>query len=252
MASQTLNDGHAPRSRFSRALPIAVLIAIVAVLAPVISHYYVIFYLQSFSYGESSAIPYALEKLGSENAGIRAAAAHGLSMIGPKARQAVPQLLEALRNDNRDVASSAAVALGSIDGTSPEVIAALVAGLDHDDWQVRSYCANAIDEIGPRAWTAIPKLRELVSDPRMGWVAVRTLGELNARIAIPEITAFLGNSESRAQAEGIDALGKLQPLPQGTIKELERLRNDEDEVVRDAARRVLGVKSSVDLSGEKE
>jgi HEAT repeat protein len=144
----------------------------------------------SAGHDQASMIPLARAQLHSRNGLVRQLAAQALGTIGPEAITTVPELLANLRHDSPNVAADSACALGVIFDArgsnakvnDKEVIAALTQALDHPDGEVRRYAAYAISLIGPRSQSAAPKLIQRLSDPYMGYMAARALGELEPRL----------------------------------------------------------------------
>lgn len=229
-------------SRVTRIAVICVLAAIAAVVIPVVRQQRLVAHLNSLEAADAPEISATIAQLESSDLQVRAAAAKGLGNIGPDAAEAIPHLIVTLGDESPFVASHAAWALGAIDKGSAEVVDALIVSLAHEDNEVRRYAAYAISQIGPNAKKAAPVLKELVSDPLMGYMAVRALGDLHHRESIPEITAFLVAATDLRRAEAADALGKLHPLPAEAVQALEGLLEDKEELVRSTARKALDAK----------
>jgi len=208
-----------------------------------------VYRLRSLRHGDARNVPYARANLGSNSAAIRSAAASGLGRIGARADAAVPDLLLALDDASPQVAAAAAWALGGIQAPQPgrlqppdkKVVDALIRALDHPDGEVRRYAAYAISLIGPKAESAVPRLTQRLDDTHMAYMAARALGEMGpaARGAVPKMAALLRSSDNGQRAEAAVALARLQPLPDETIRAIERLQNDEVDFVRNAARKAV-------------
>jgi hypothetical protein len=86
----------------------------------------------------------------------RKSAAYELGEYGPAARTAVPALLQALNSDDDAVRESAAISLGNIHSEPETVIPELTRCLYDDNVNARA--AGALEEFGPAAKAAVPRL----------------------------------------------------------------------------------------------
>jgi HEAT repeat protein len=183
---------------------------------------------------------FARECLESDDHLIRRTAVRKVGEAGTPA-DAVPILLRILHNDTWQVASEAAWSLGRLQSPTPEVIDGLRAALDQEHQEVRRYAAFGLAQYGARSRPALPRLIELLSDERMGYMACRAVGQIggDARTAIADLVDLTGSSHLGTRCEAVRALGKLGPLPPEAIVAIERCCNDDEEVVRYAAREAL-------------
>jgi HEAT repeat protein len=99
--------------------------------------------------------------LRSDDPGVQLQGAHGLSLLGPEARDAVPALAEALKGSDSRVRQSAARALGAIGAEARDAVPALAGVLEDADWTVQRQAALALGEIGPPARSAAAALGKL-------------------------------------------------------------------------------------------
>ncbi|HUG71433.1 MAG TPA: HEAT repeat domain-containing protein [Pirellulaceae bacterium] len=191
--------------------------------------------------GDTQSIPYALDSLQSDSPLIRRAAARGLGYIGPEAKAAIPALLVALKRDCWEVASEAAASLGSIKSPEPQVIDGLTAALKHKHGEVRRYAAYSLSQYGQSSRSAVPELMNRLSDPQMGYMAARALGEIGLKAdgVVAGLTELLSSAHPGQRAEAAVSLSKLLPLPQETIAKIEKLTGDDEKMVRDAASKSL-------------
>jgi HEAT repeat protein len=216
-------------------------------------HVTVSFLLSRVGYNQTSAIQFARGQLQSSSSSVRQAAASALGAIGPKAEVSVSDLLSRLRHDSPNVAAASAWALGYIytdaarnpKPIDPEVIPALIQALDNSDHEVRRYAAYAIGLIGPRALSATPKLTQLLGDPNLSirYTAAHSLSEMGAVAtgSIGPMTALLSEPQALVRLEAIQDISRLTPCPwpAATVSAVQKCQDDDDERVRDAAKRAL-------------
>ena len=187
------------------------------------------------------SIQYAAGYLTSNDVPVRRMAGRELAQIASESEQAESALLAALRDKSYEVARDAAHALSQIKSPSKVVLEGLTAALDHEDGEVRRYAAYALSRYGGRGRLAIPQLTKRLGDEHMAYMAARALGGMGseARGAIGPMTALLSSSSLGDRAEAALALSKLTPLPQATVAAIEALANDQEEGVRDSAKKAL-------------
>lgn len=85
-----------------------------------------------------------------------------LQFFGPRARVASSRLEAVLNDPVPLVRVAAAAALARIDPTSARALSVLIVALDSADVEVLEPAITAIGELGPRAATAVPKLRKII------------------------------------------------------------------------------------------
>jgi HEAT repeat protein len=106
----------------------------------------------------------------------RAAAADALVGFGPEAASALPKLVTVLKNaaaqkeatKDGGRCASAIGQIGSRTESDAGGISALADSLDAADSDLKKQAASALGRFGPKAATAIPKLRVLLSDENSG------------------------------------------------------------------------------------
>jgi len=172
---------------------------------------------------------------------VRRLAGRELAQVASKSSYAESALLGALRDKSYEVVRDAAHALSQIKSPSKVVLEGLTAALDHKDGEVRRYAAYALSQYGGRGRLAIPQLTKRLGDEHMAYMAARALGGMgsDARGAIGPMTALLSSSSLGDRAEAALALSKLTPLPKATVAAIEALANDQEEVVRESAKKAL-------------
>ena len=124
---------------------------------------------------------------------------------------AVPALIEALKHKVSDVKSNAAKALGLIGPAAKDAIPNLIVNLHDKNDEVREFSVIAIGEIGPSAKDAVPAL----------------------------IEAFLNDEDSWIRSEAKEALGYIGPAAKEAIPALNKLLDDENPDVREAAKEAI-------------
>jgi HEAT repeat protein len=120
------------------------------------------------------AVPALAEALSDEEPAVRMNAAIALFRLRAEARPAIPALIKALNDpDNQTnlgtftftIQDLAARALGRATGGSAEAVPALTAALDTGGSEgMRLAALSGLDEIGPEARSAVPRLRILLTD----------------------------------------------------------------------------------------
>jgi HEAT repeats/PBS lyase HEAT-like repeat len=105
----------------------------------------------------------------------RGRAALALGEFGPAAEEAVPVLMKVIKESNPEARTeneaSAAAALGKIAPDTPsadQAVAALLPVLESKDRYCRFRAIEALGRFGPRARTAVPKIRALEGDRDSG------------------------------------------------------------------------------------
>jgi HEAT repeat protein len=120
------------------------------------------------------AVPALAEALADEEPAVRMNAAMALFRLRAEARPAIPALIKALNDpDNQtnlgtftySIQEMAAQALGRASGGSAEAVPALTAALDTGgSEEMRLAALRGLDEVGPEARSAVPRLRALLTD----------------------------------------------------------------------------------------
>ncbi len=150
-----------------------------------------------------------------KSAEMRANAAHGLKLFGPKAAVAVPDLMAALHDNDKWVRSAAANALGAIGPEAKMAVPALIRGLNDSDKNMALACLIGLNGAGQDSPEAEPALQHLLKDSdrnNRAW-ATMALGRMTV-----EHEAVLGALEGALQDEvptvrdrAAQALGRLGP-----------------------------------------
>jgi HEAT repeat protein len=125
----------------------------------------------------TESVPLLIDLLKRKSPSSRSAAAEGLAALGPTAHAAIPALVATMKeaiaggHSTTGYGARTARALGRIAPQSPEgqaksadVIAALTQALNARGASIRTAAAEALGNFGPKAATAIARLRELLHD----------------------------------------------------------------------------------------
>lgn len=170
-------------------------------------------------------------------------AAQALGRIGPDARAAVPGLLRLMKGSGHTARLIAAKALGDI-GDAQQAVTLLIKDLDHPVEGICYMTAQCLGKIGPAAKAAVPKLAEVVGDPKRQEsrnYAATALGKIGpgAAEAVGVLVAALqtGPWDLRVCAAG--ALAGIGVRTEEVLAALGSAATDENQVVASAARRAL-------------
>jgi HEAT repeat protein len=224
-----------------------------------------------------TAVPYISQRLADERIGTRIAAAYALARIDPADAAAVEILIEGLRyvdvpfrealqrfwgaewqkyvgntmeirtrdgqrimNHEAVVRESAALALGQVGPLARRAIPALTAALGDEHGGVRHNAADALGQMGPAARPAVPALVEALASGDAA--AEFALGRIGFDPTdLPLLLRALKNPDnSQLRAAAARVLGQIQIKDENVVTSLRMLLEDEDPVVREAARTALG------------
>jgi HEAT repeat protein len=178
-------------------------------------------------------------------------AAGALGGVGPPARAAVPLLLGALEAKGvRDpelakrLRLAAARALGRI-AADPEAAVPALARMARDkglaDFE-RTQPLQALRGFGPKAAPALPALLETVRDPQ-DWLCRKDAFAALAAVgpaAVPALTELLQDRSPDIRLGAVRALAEVGVGVKGVVPALLEAERDDDEKVREEARRALG------------
>ena len=166
--------------------------------------------------GDPLALAALIELVKHPEAPTRNYAVIALERLGPKAKKAVPALIESLKGPDIVLRRCSAAALAR--AGEPEVRAALPALLEamtDDDWWVRTRAAEALSFFGASARPAVPEMVRLLHglNPEMRRLTATTLGELrtNAAVAAPALLAAADDEEKMVRDAARLSLPRLMP-----------------------------------------
>jgi len=209
-------------------------------------------------------IPLFIKALESDERHMAAAAAQGLGLMGPEAREAIPALIEAFfENDDSIRVRLGAAALVRIGPDALPALEKAMENVENENWAIRELVAEALGQIGQKA---IPILERALQDKnqlrqypgcrglkRMGPRAVGALERnLRSKEACVEATYLLGDMgavgvpaleialEHEQQSVRLVAVMMLENAGVRAVPELERALQDTDAHVRCAAAGALG------------
>ncbi len=201
--------------------------------------------------------PHLTAALKDRSADVSWAAARSLGNLGSLAKPSVPALTAALadprdRNlpltpdfiSSRALRCDVAEALGRIGIEANAAIPALRRAVANDrNPEVRVCAALALTRIDPRDEVAVPAIIRELEDKGQGTAgpeaAIEALRELGpkARIAVPALIRCLAHDDGLIRAGAVKALAAVGGRAE--TPRLERLLDDKDDLVRDAARASL-------------
>ena len=155
-------------------------------------------------------------------------------------RDSVADVIQILKTGTPELKKRAAWALGERE--NPTAVSSLEVALKDQDPEVRTMAAWALGEI--KETSAIPELIEALSDASLlvREMVVRALGEIKDPQPIERLVDMLEDSNREIRAAAIWALGEI-----GTHRALalvRRSQQDEDELVKSMANRVIMARNS--------
>lgn len=156
--------------------------------------------------GDESAAPALLELLCDADAAVRAEAARSLGFVG--AEVAVPRLMESFHDHDVAVQVASARALGQIG--SPACLETLVRGLEHARAELGSAIAWAVGQI---TWDDPERLIDVLfqgndRSSRLG--ALAALAQMGHAVGRELIRSMLGDADDTVVAEAVRRLGELR------------------------------------------
>jgi HEAT repeat protein len=155
------------------------------------------------------ALPLLPAALADEDLGHRAAAA--LASLGPAGTEA---LLSAITHMDSRVRQHAAFGLGEIGRNDPRAIPPLTRALEDKDFDVIAQAHYALLDIGRPAAPAVLALLDK-PDPDVRGRAVRLLGEMRERSAVPRLIDLLAGPDSGLRKSAMLALLDISGQPLG-------------------------------------
>jgi HEAT repeat protein len=203
--------------------------------------------------------PGLIRQLGDTDPRRRVEVANLLGLFyGPKATSAVQRLEAALNDPVPLVRVSAAVALSRVDPSSPRALSVLLVALDSTDLEVLEPAITAVGELGPRAATAVPKLKRIVGrddlahqsyegESLAGAIGAARFAAADALIAVSPrtddgISALLllvSRGGDYAKGEAIDRLGLLGTKAAAAVPALAAIARDAASIHRYGAVKAL-------------
>jgi len=177
-------------------------------------------------------VPVLVKALGDKDATVRHNAVIALGRIGASANSSTASLIagflmKSLKDTSSHVRNYAADALGRIGPSAKVAVSALIVALgDRKVGGVRWHAIHALGSIGPSAKASVSALAEIVrNDAVHRKYAAESLGNIGsgAAAAVPSLISMLKTSKDREERETvIGTLGKIGPAARSAISELIR------------------------------
>jgi HEAT repeat protein len=175
----------------------------------------------------------------------RIGAARTLGSFSGKAKAALAPLKEyALRSTTKERVE-AAQAVYEIDPNDPLSVRMLIDVLKEAHGQIRAAAAHALVECGRdgKAKAAVPALRSALHDKdrsvRLG--AANALGAIGSPDAVSDLVKGLGDKEAIVRSATARALASIGAGASAAVPALQTALNDEDQIVREDAKRALEI-----------
>jgi HEAT repeat protein len=185
-----------------------------------------------------------------ESASVRAAAVQALARIAGGTKTEIPRVIEALGDPDAQVRLAAACFLGWRGSykRSPTLVPALGRALTDPDAQVREWSARSLGYLGLDAEAALPALRALGKDQRMG-VREQAAAAISAieksaltfrSTTLPQAIADLDDPDPITRALAAGRIEDLGSRASDAVPSLVRCLADREADVRLAAAKALG------------
>jgi HEAT repeat protein len=200
--------------------------------------------LGKFKERAATAVKSMLTCLKDTDENVRVTAAYALGKIGVKAKDAVPALAVALMDASSKVQVSAAQSLQWIGRDAAPAVPALTTALRSGKEEVKVHVLQALEAIGPAAKRAIPAVLNALSDSEslVRAHAVQSLYRMEPDFgAIPTLLKALKDPDVRVRGNVPAVLAAIADKDKRALPILNKLSKDDDEVIRMAARKALGL-----------
>ena len=200
-------------------------------------------YLASRSAEAQPVVPALIAALGDEDEEVAATAAFALGRIGPPASPAGPALVTMLASARPGRRHAAAVALARI-GTTPDAVPALIACSRAEDERTGARLAafEALATLRPPSGEALQRLAEgMADDPKIRAVAAAALSGLGPELArvLDSLVLALEHPAPAARRSAVSLIARAGPAAAAAVPALYGALRDEDERVREEARRAI-------------
>lgn len=188
----------------------------------------------------ASGVPALMKALADPSDDVRAAAVWGLSILGPRAKDAVPVLLAALSDDSSSVNERAAAALVAIGLPAVEGLVRILSDRKVD-YIVRQRAVESLGTMGPAAATAASSLAKGLDDrePSIRYACAQALPKLG-QAAVPAVVAMLKIDNSEARKSAAQVLGSIGADAKDSTVHLIGAMSDSSEGVRQSAVEAIG------------
>jgi HEAT repeat protein len=193
-------------------------------------------YIQALTaMGELAVAPLAKELTGETAVG-RLGAARVLGMLGYYARPAFDNLVALLNDPAPEVRFHAAQALVWIDTPKANLaVPNLIAGLETGNGTIPQEAVATLSRLGKSAVTALPALRKMLRDPKLGLQAALAMVNIDptqAVEAVPVLTASLEASVNQFPFAQITALKRIGPPAAAAAPALRKFLTSKRERIR--------------------
>jgi len=201
---------------------------------------------------------------------VRLEAAIAVAEVEPDRSELVPILADGIDCEEHDLRAAAIEALRRAGRNAKVVLPKIIEGLDNS-WE-RSKLMGILEELGPDAAAAMPRLFEMMKDPEAGGGVPFALGKIGPKAIPPLMEAirdrdllirsrairalgcmgdvagqfvpmFIGFLRARSPAlriAAVDALGRVGPKAMSALPALKDASKDRDIAVRIDAQRAVG------------
>jgi len=192
----------------------------------------------------AKAVPALIRAYEQGSGWVSAQAADTLRCLGPAAQAAVPALRKGLKDsDHLETRAMTARALWLLDPGGADMVPVLVEVLEQDDHGGRYSAIETLGWMKERARAAVPALRKMLEDPRMHYrneVALNLFRIDPKQEGLVEVfLAKLREEHSGERWRAVKALEEMGPAAATAAPALEKLLEDEDPHVREAAASAL-------------
>ena len=190
----------------------------------------------------AAAVPIWLEQLKDSDANLRYYAAWGLGAIREQPSLCIPALMRSLDDPVPSVQGASAKSLQDFGPAALEALPKLTNLFSSSDPNIRQAVAGALGAIGDGR--AVPVLASGVQDPSdvvRIWV-VGALGSIGRepQICVPALLVALGDRNAMVRLKAAEVLGRFDKEAAGAVEALrEAAEKDADERVRNFARQSL-------------
>jgi HEAT repeat protein len=192
------------------------------------------------------AVPALVGALSREEPLVRREVAELLGTIGPPAAMATEALVTALTDEDPGVRAAALYALIQVNPDYESLLAIATTMLQEPDLMARRTGAYALGRLGPQAKSAVPELKRLLrhQDPIDRTIAAWALIQIdpsdeNIEIGMPLFLQNIDAESALFRQELARTFGKIGTRDPRTRQALEKLAEDEDADVQEAAQNAL-------------
>ena len=191
----------------------------------------------------ATAGPDLVNSLNDRDPHVQAVSIAAIPKVEISSKVAVPLLVDLLRTENSVVAARA---LSQYKAEAAPALPELVALLQDtsQDVEARWNAARTIGKIGPEANSAVPVLIEMTRDkePTIREHSAEAIGDIGSVVgqeAIKALVATLSDPVPRVRRDAVRSLGYIGPKARETLPAIQKLSEDPEEIVRQAAKNAI-------------